>query len=134
MHPFRKLRESGPHTPADVEPLLSENIIFHSPVLVRAVEGRRKAAAVFAASPNVRRGGYVAEYRIDDRTTFLRWAGEINGHEIESLEILVDNDQGLIVERTIAYRPLPAVEIFRNTMRSMLADVLSEDYWEYPVK
>jgi hypothetical protein len=134
MHPFRKLRESGAHTATEVEPLLSENIVFHSPALVRAVEGRKKAAAVFAVSPNVRKGKYIAEHRLDDRTTFLRWAGEIDGHEIESLEVLVDNDDGLIVERTIAYRPLPAVEIFRNAMRPMLADVLSDDYWEYPSK
>ena len=50
MHPFRKLRESGAHSASEVEPLLSENIVFHSPVLVRAVEGREKAAAVFAVS------------------------------------------------------------------------------------
>jgi hypothetical protein len=84
------------------------------------VEGRKKAAAVFAASPNVRKGKYIAEHRLDDRTILLRWAGEIDGREIESLEVLVDNNEGLIIERTIAYRPLPAVEIFRNAMRPML--------------
>jgi|SRR5271156_3108552 len=134
MHPLRKLRESGPHTAAQVETLLAENVVFHSPALVRAVEGRKKTAEVLAVSPTVRKGKYIAEYRLDNRRTFLRWAGEIEGHEIESLEILVDNDEGLIVERTIAYRPLPAVEIFRDAMRPMLADVLGDDYWEYPPK
>lgn len=30
MHPLRKLRESGPHTAADVEPLLADAVTFHS--------------------------------------------------------------------------------------------------------
>jgi hypothetical protein len=29
----------------------------------------------------------------------------MDGHKFESLEIIVDNEQGLIVERTIALRP-----------------------------
>jgi hypothetical protein len=131
MHPLRKLRESGPHTPADVKRLLAENVVFHSPVLTRAVEGRDKVAEVLAASPTVRQGRYLSEYSLEDRVTLLRWGGQIDGHEIESLEILVDNEDGLIMERTIAYRPLPAVAIFRDAMRPLLANVLSTEYWEY---
>ncbi len=37
MHPLRKLRESGTNTPAAVGKLLAEQVVFHSPVLVRAV-------------------------------------------------------------------------------------------------
>ena len=134
MHPLRKLREAGPHSSAQVEAILAEDVVFHSPALVRAVEGREKVAKVLAVSPNVRRGKYIGEYRLDDRTTFLRWAGEIEGHEIESLEVLVDNAEGLVVERTIAYRPLPAVVLFRDAMRPMLADVLGDEYWEYQME
>ena len=49
---------------------------------------------------------YTAEFKLDERTTFLRWAGTMDGHKFESLEVIVDNEQGLIVERT--YCP-PAV-------------------------
>jgi hypothetical protein len=73
----------------------------------------------------------MSEYRLEDRVTLLRWGGQIDGHEIESLEILVDNEDGLIMERTIAYRPLPAVVIFRDAMQPLLANVLSTEYWEY---
>jgi hypothetical protein len=54
MHPLRKLRGSGNNTPAAVSRLLAENVVFHSPVLVRAAEGREKVAAILAASPKVR--------------------------------------------------------------------------------
>lgn len=45
MHPLRKLRESGSATPAQVSALLAENIVFNSPILARAIEGREAIAA-----------------------------------------------------------------------------------------
>jgi hypothetical protein len=39
MHPLRKLREGGTATPAQVSALLAENVVFNSPILVRAIEG-----------------------------------------------------------------------------------------------
>ena len=112
MHPLRKLRESGKPTPAHVGELLAENIVFNSPILVRPIEGREVCAAIFAQSSSTRgSGSYTAEYKLDERTTFLRWVGTMDGHKIESLEVIVDNEQGLIVERTIALRPYPAVRV-----------------------
>ena len=112
MHPLRKLRESGKATPAQVSELLAENIVFNSPFLVRPIEGREVIAAIFAQSSSTRgSGAYTAEFKLDGRTTFLRWEGTIDGRKIESLEVIVDNEQGLIVERTIALRPYPAVKL-----------------------
>jgi len=131
MHPLRKLRESGENTPAAVAKLLAENAVFRSPLLVRAVEGREKVAVIMAASPKIRHGAYTAEYRLDDRNTFLRWKGTIEGREIESFGVLTDNDQGLIVEYAIAFRPLPAIQIFRDAIYPVVKDILGPEYWEY---
>ena len=131
MHPLRKLRESGENTPAAVAKLLAENAVFHSPLLVRAVEGREKVALIMATSPKIRHGAYTAEFRLDDRNTFLRWMGTIEGREIESFAVVTDNDQGLIAEYTIAFRPLPAIQIFRNALYPVVKDILGPEYWEY---
>ena len=73
MHPLRKLRESGKPTPAQVSELLAENIVFNSPILVRPIQGREVIAAIFAQSSATRGSGtYTAEFKIDERTTFLR--------------------------------------------------------------
>src|SRR3954451_4185089 len=97
MHPLRKLGESGNATPAQVSALLAENIVFKSPILVRP--RREVIAAIFAQSSSTRgSGAYTAEFKLDGRTTFLRWEGTMEGHKIESLEVIVDNEQGLIVE------------------------------------
>ena len=133
MHPLRKLRELGNATPAEVGALLAENVVFNSPILVRSITGRESVAAIFAQSSSTRGSGtYTAEFKLDDRTTFLRWEGTIEGHKLESLEVIVDNEQGLIVERTIALRPYPALRLFRDAMYASLKDKLPPDVWDYP--
>src|SRR6201988_1225437 len=83
MHPLRKLRESGKATPAQVSALLAENIVFNSPLLVRPVEGREVIAAIFAQSSSTRGSGtYTAEFKLDERTTFLHWEGTMDDREL----------------------------------------------------
>ena len=133
MHPLRQLRESGKATLPEVSKLLAENVVFNSPILVRPIAGREAVAAIFAQSSSTRGSGtYTAEFKLDDRTTFLRWEGTIDGHKLESLEVIVDDEHGLIVERTIAMRPYPAVKLFRDAMHASLKDKLPPDVWDYP--
>src|SRR5712692_2931116 len=130
---FTQTTESGNPTPAQVSELLAENIVFNSPILVRPIEGRQVIAAIFAQSSSTRGSGtYTAEFKLDERTTFLRWVGTMDGHKFESLEVIVDNEQGLIVERTIALRPYPALKLFRDAMYASLKDKLPPDVWDYP--
>ena len=133
MHPLRKLRESGKPTAAEVSKLLAEDVVFNSPLLIRPIEGREVCAGIFAQSGSTRGSGtYTAEFKLGERTTFLRWVGTMDGHKFESLEIIVDNEQGLIVERTIALRPYPALKLFRDAMYAALKDKLPPDVWDYP--
>jgi len=105
MHPLRKLRESGKPTLAQISELLAEKIVFNSPILARPIQGRELIAPIFTQSSQTRGSGtYTAEFKLDERTTFLRWVGTMDGHKFESMEIIVDDEQGLIVERTIALR------------------------------
>jgi hypothetical protein len=102
-------------------------------MLVRSIQGREVCAAIFAQSSATRGSGkYTAEFKLDERTTFLRWMGTVDGHPFESFEVVVDNEQGLIAERTIALRPYPALKIFREAMYAALKDKLPPDVWEYP--
>jgi len=134
MHPLRRLREAGTTTPEPFAAILAENVVMHSPVLIRPIVGRELVAVTLLNSTRSRDnpGKYVFEARLDDRTTFLRWQGTVDGHEIESLEVLVDDENGLLVERTVAYRPYPAVKIFRDRMMARNAGALPADMWEYP--
>jgi hypothetical protein len=105
-----KLREAGPPTPAQVAEILTEDVVMHSPVLIRPIIGRDLVAVTISNSSHSRDdpGEYIFEGKLDDRTTLLRWQGTVAGHEIERRELLTDNSEGLLRERTIAYRPFPA--------------------------
>jgi hypothetical protein len=134
MHSIRKLRESGHATATQFAALLANDVVMHSPLLIRAIVGREAVARTMAASSKNRDnpGAYVLERKLDENTTFLRWQGTIEGHEFESLELLTDGTDGKLKERTVAYRPFPALKIFREKQRAATSDVLPPDMWDYP--
>jgi len=134
MHPIRKLRESGHATPELFAALLADDVIMHSPLLTETILGRDAVAKTMAASARNRDnpGEYVLERKLDENTTFLRWKGTIEGHEFESLELLTDGPDGRLKERTVAYRPFPALKIFRDKQRAAVGDSVPADAWEYP--
>ena len=134
MHPFRKLREAGPVTPAQVAVVLNENVVVHTPVLIRPIIGRELVSFAVSIASQSRDdpGKYIFEGKIDARTTFLRWKGTVAGHEIESLELLIDDDNGLLLERTVAYRPFPALKIFRDRLIALNGGKVPDDMWDYP--
>ena len=134
MHPIRKLRESGHATPEQFAALLAEDVVMHSPLLIRAILGRDAVAKTMAASARNRDnpGAYVLERKLDANTTFLHWKGTIEGHEFESMELLTDGPDGKLKERTVAYRPFPALKIFRDKMRAAVGDTIPADAWDYP--
>jgi hypothetical protein len=76
MHPLRKLRNlvNAYSRPGERAPCRKHR--FKSPILVRPIEGREVIAAIFAQSSSTRgSGAYTAEFKLDGRTTFLRWEG-----------------------------------------------------------
>jgi hypothetical protein len=131
MHPLRALRERGDNTPEQVAALLADDIEFHTPILTKVVKGREVISRIWALSTHVRSGHYLREQKLDERTTFLQWQGEVDGRELEILELIEDNENGLIKKRTAAYRPLPAVELFRAAMYPSIRNWLGPEYFSY---
>src|SRR5207244_1039597 len=63
VHPFRKLREAGPMTPAQVAVVLNRDVVMHTPLLIKPLVGRELVAIVIAMSTQSRDdpGAYVLE-------------------------------------------------------------------------
>jgi hypothetical protein len=131
LHPLCALRESGAAGPQQFAHLLAENVVFHSPLLVRGVEGRDKVSRVFAADSSAWSGRYVREEKLDSHTSFVYWSGSVRGHAIESMELIVDNDDGLVAEHTTAFRPFPAIMPVRRESYEALKEILGPEYWSY---
>jgi hypothetical protein len=132
MHPLRALRERGDNTPEQVSELLSDDVEFHTPILTKVVTGRELISRIWALSSHVRSGHYVREDKLDAHTTFLQWRGQVDGRDLEILELIEDDDEGLITKRIAAYRPLPAAEAFRAAMYPSIKDWLGPEYFSYP--
>src|ERR1700743_930930 len=132
MPPLRKRREVWAPTAQQVAAILAEDVVMHSPVLIRPIIGRDVVAVTISNSSHSRDdpGKYIFEGKLDDRTTLLRGQGTVEGHKIESLELLTDNEEGLLVERTIAYRPFPAVKIFRDKLIALNKAKLTAEMME----
>src|SRR5215468_4394465 len=54
MHPLRKLREAGVPTYEQVAAILNEHVVMHSPVLLKALEGREIVARALMNSTESR--------------------------------------------------------------------------------
>jgi hypothetical protein len=54
------------------------------------------------------------------------------GMSSRALELLTEGADGKLKERTVAYRPFPALKIFREKQRAATSDVLPPDMWDYP--
>jgi hypothetical protein len=131
MHPLRHLRETGRNSPAELAEVLAADVVFHSPIFIKPVVGRDAVADVFAASARLD-GSYVSEHDLDDRTKFIYWSGNVDGHPMEILEIVTDDDDGLVKERRVAFRPFPAVQIFHDLVYPELKERFGPEYWAYP--
>src|ERR1700743_40725 len=127
MHPLRALRERGDNTPAEVAALPSHDVEFHTPILTKVVTDRSVISQIWALSSHVRSGHYVREHKLDERTTFLQWQGEGHGRDLETRELIEDDENGMIKKRPAASRPFPAVELFRSAMYPSLKDWLGPE-------
>jgi len=127
MHKLVALREAGADAAA-IATLLAPGVVFKSPVLARHIEGRELVAQAMVAAIGVRSGSYIAEMA-DGPVTLLVWRGEVDGLPLDSFEMLVHDDAGLVVERSVAMRPFAAAVRFRNAFYRRMKDQLGPEYF-----
>jgi hypothetical protein len=128
-HPFRLAIESGA-TGEEFSAIFAPNVVLMAPMLTKPLSGVsdvlnvvRHAAAV--AGPIK----YVFQAS-DTKQTFLLWKGEVDGHSLEAVTILVDDENGLISEIRVLMRPWPVSTLFRDQMYELLSDDIPAEYWE----
>lgn len=127
-HPLRQWRESGANDLAALRDLLAPDIVFHSPILARPLQGLDLVMQVMTVSVQVRDGAYTNEFRQGTHTVLV-WTGTIGGQKLQSFEALEDDAQGRVLVRTVAMRPYPALVLFRAAMYERLATVLPAECW-----
>lgn len=115
----RLVRERNP---AGLDALLDDDAVFVSPVVHTPQRGKKITQAYLAAafqvffSPTFR---YVREI-VGERDAMLEFETEIDGVQVNGVDILRWNDAGRIVEFKVMVRPLKAINLIHQRMAAML--------------
>jgi ketosteroid isomerase-like protein len=110
---FRAAVEGG--NVDDVPELFHEDAVFRSPVLFKPYEGRDDVLRVLRAADQVLvsdgRFRYLHQLEDqDERVAMLEFATEVDGKQVEGIDKLTFDDDGLITELKVLIRPASALE------------------------
>ena len=117
-HPFRAAVEVR-----DLDGMiaaLAEDVSFHSPVTFQPFEGREAVGIVLGAVMQVIQGLHYTDELKADGTLALIFRGTVGELEVEGIDILRFDADGLIEDFTVMLRPLSAVLAVRDAMGRQL--------------
>lgn len=111
---FRAAVEAG--NVRHAEALFSEDAVFRSPVLFKPYTGRDQVLKVLEAAERVL--GLAGEFRYvhqledpADGVAMLEFATVVDGREVEGIDKLTFDDDGLITEFKVLIRPASALQL-----------------------
>jgi hypothetical protein len=101
--------------------MIAEGAVFHSPAVHSPQEGRDLVTAyltgaVHVLGPTLR---YVEEWQ-NERTAVLRFTAEVDGLQVEGVDLVAWDDDGLIVDFTVMIRPFRALQAVMGRMLEQL--------------
>lgn len=117
-HSFRSAVEAGDQAAAVAA--LAPDVVFHTPVKFRPFEGREAVAVVLAAVLDV-----FEDFRYTDELTSpgleaLIFRARVGDRDVEGLDLLRFDDDGLISDFTVMVRPLSAALALAEAMGQRL--------------
>ena len=109
--------------PQALKALLAEDAVFHSPVVHTPQTGRDTVFAYLHAANHVLGGekfGYLREI-VDGDQAMLEFQSELDGIQINGVDIIRWNSDGKINDFKVMVRPLKAINKVWEKMAEMLA-------------
>ena len=96
--------------------LFHEDAAFVSPVLFKPYQGRDQVLKVLRAAEQVLAIGTAFQYvhqleDPDDRVAILEFATEVDGKQVEGIDKLTFDEDGLITELKVMIRPASALQL-----------------------
>jgi SnoaL-like domain len=117
-HPFRLAAEAK-----DLEAMtatLREDVVLHSPILFRGFEGREIVTGVLTHVVATLEDFRYTDELADERTVVLRFKARVGDRELEGIDFLELDEQGLVRELTVFMRPMSALTAFNEQMAARL--------------
>lgn len=123
-HPFRAAVENRDLN--KLSTLLAPDVVFRSPVAFRPFTGRATVTEVLGHVMDVFEGFRYTDELAGDGTHALVFAAAVSGKDLEGLDHLRFDDDGLITEFTVMVRPLSGVIALAEAMGPRVAHLAKE--------
>jgi len=113
-HPFGRAIEAGDHEAALAT--LADDVEFRSPAVYKPYAGKEQVSEILRLAATVFENfRYTNEWR-DGRTTILFFEANVGDRELQGIDILEENSDGLIERFTVMVRPLSGLQALAGTM------------------
>tara|TARA_B110000967_G_C18434672_1_gene340207 strand:+ start:90 stop:482 length:393 start_codon:yes stop_codon:yes gene_type:complete len=102
--------------------ILAENVTFYSPVVFTPQKGRDLTLLYLMAAAQVfnnKSFSYTKEI-INENHAALEFKLSIDGIEINGIDLITWNEEGMIIEFKVFIRPLQGVSVIHKMMQQML--------------
>ena len=102
--------------------ILAENVTFYSPVVFTPQKGRDLTLLYLMAAAQVfnnKSFSYTKEI-INENHAALEFKLSIDGIEINGIDLITWNEEGMIIEFKVFIRPLQGVKVIHKMMQQML--------------
>jgi hypothetical protein len=117
-HPFARAIVAADHDAAAA--ILADDVEFRSPAVYKPYHGKEQVEAILRLVATVFEDfRYTAEWR-DGRTTVLFFEASVGDREVQGVDILEEDDDGLIERFTVMIRPLSGLQAVARTMAERL--------------
>lgn len=120
--------EGEHHDATTLEPLLADDVTFLSPIVHTPQEGKAITMAYLTAAGKTIGGEnfkYVREFDCGDRAV-LEFTNEIDGIQVNGIDMFEWNDEGKITEIKVMIRPLKAIQLVHGAMAKMLESMKAQ--------
>jgi hypothetical protein len=118
VHPFGTSIEAGDEDAALAT--LSPDVVFRSPAVHRAYEGRDVVSALLrVVGRTFENFRYTNEWR-DGATTILFFEANVGDRDLQGVDILEHGDDGLVERFTVMIRPLSGLQALAAAVSARL--------------
>ena len=99
---------------------IAEDVEFRSPAVYKPYHGKEQVEGILRLVATVFENfRYTNEWR-DGRTTILFFEANVGERELQGIDILEENDEGLVQQFTVMIRPLSGLQAVAATMTERL--------------
>jgi len=108
--------------PAALKALLADDVVFHSPVVHTPQRGKAMTFQYLMGATQVLNSKHFRYERqiLGSHDAMLEFSTEIDGIQINGVDLIRWNDEGLIIDFKVMLRPLKAVNLVHQKMGEML--------------